>query len=80
MDICHLYDCEHQARMAAREYAQENCENIKRVVFNNSSNKIWTEDGNVHHFIGEARYFQWSKARTYMLSNGTMMHSGYPLK
>mgnify|MGYP003317913714 CR=1 FL=1 len=48
MDICHLYDYEHQARIGAREYAKENCENIKRAMFNNSILRIWTEDGNVH--------------------------------
>lgn len=80
MDICHLYDYEHQARMGAREYAQEHCEEVKRVMFNNANLRIWTEDANVHHFIGVDRYFQWCKGRTYMLSDGTMMHSGYPLK
>lgn len=80
MDICHLYDYERQARIDAREYAKENCENIKRVIFNNSSLIIWTEDGTVHHFMGGIRYFQWSKGRTYMLSDGTMMRSGYPIK
>lgn len=80
MDICHLYDYEHQARIGAREYSKDYCENIKRVMFNNANLRIWTEDGNVHHFMGCTRYFQWSIGRTYMLSDGTMMHSGYPIK
>lgn len=80
MDICHLFDYERSARIGAREYAEKYCENIKRVMFNNSNLRIWTEDGNVHHFMGGYRYSQWSKGRTYMLSNGTMMHSGYPIK
>lgn len=79
MDICHLYDYENKARIGAREYAKENCENIKRVMFNNSSLRIWTEDGNIHHFMSRLTYSVWSMGRTYMLSDGTMMHSGYPM-
>lgn len=80
MDICHLYSYEYQARIGAKKYVQENCENIKRAILNNSSLKIWTKDGNVHHFIDRTRYTQWSKGRTYMLNYGTMMYSGYPIK
>lgn len=80
MDICHLYDYEHRAREGAREYAKEHCENIKKVVVNNSGLTIWTEDGNVHNFMGGYRYFSWCRGRTYMLSDGTMMRSGYPIK
>ena len=80
MDICHLYDYAHQAGIGAREYARDNCENIKRVMLQPNFNRIWTEDGNIHYFMGGYKYFQWSKGRTYMLSDGTMMHSGYPLK
>lgn len=80
MDVCHLYDYEHQASIGAREYAKENCKYIKKVMLNNSSLRIWTKDGNIHHFMSSTRYFQWSKGRTYMLDNGTVMHSGYPMK
>lgn len=80
MDICHLYDYEYQARIDARKYAKEHYEDIKRVVLNNSSLRIWTKDGNTHHFMSGYRYVQWAKGRTYMLSDGTMMHSIYPIK
>lgn len=80
MDICHLYDYEHNAKIHSIEYAEKHRDNIKRVMFNNSSLRIWTEDGNVHHFMGGYRYSQWSKGKTYMLSDGTMMRSGYPIK
>lgn len=80
MDICHLYDFERNARIGANEYAGKHLNNIKRVAFNNSSLRIWTEDGNIHHFMSIYRYNQWSKGRTYMLDDGTMMHSDYPIK
>lgn len=80
MDICHLYDYEYQAGINANDYVKEHHENIKRVAFHNLDLRIWTDDGNVHHFMGANRYYQWSKGKTYMLSNGTMMHSGYPIK
>ena len=79
MDICHIYDYEIQARKGAKEYTRENCESIKRVVFNALRYTIWTEDGNIHHFMGGERYSQWCKGRTYMLSDGTVMHSDYPI-
>lgn len=78
MDICHLYTYEYQARIGAKEYAQDNCENIKWVMLSNL--KIWTKDGNIHYFMGRATYSQWSKGRTYMLCYGTMMNSGYRIK
>lgn len=79
VDICHLYDYENQARIGAIEYAKENCENIKRVIITNSEKMIWTEDGDIHHFMGGMRYDYWSKGRTYMLNDGTLMHSGMPI-
>lgn len=79
MDICHLYDYEHDARIDAREYTEKHWENIKRIMFNNSSLRIWTEDGNVHHFMSGHRYSRWCKGRIYYM-DGKLYHSGYELK
>lgn len=79
MDVCHVYGYDCKARIGAREYAKENCETIKRVMFNNSILRIWTEDGNVHHFMSEFRYSEWCKGRTYALPDGSILHSGYKI-
>lgn len=78
MIICHVYLYESIATDEFREFVRKNNARITHS-FADCRKVAITDKGNEHYFMGESKYAEWCKGRTYMIA-GRLMHSGYEIR
>lgn len=77
--IAHVFRTYAEALRECKSFKRDHEEDIVRINKTDALVIVFTKDKNLHYFMSENHYYQWSLGRTYTL-DGKKTHSGYEVQ